>query len=41
MNCPMHMRELAESEKLKKNTERESLKELEVFLAGPEEEYLS
>jgi len=35
------MRDLAEPERLKKNKDRESLKELEVILAGPEEEYVS
>jgi hypothetical protein len=37
----LHLRELADKEAAKKRLERERLEELEAFLAGPEEDYVS
>ncbi len=41
MNCPRHIREMADPEAPKKAKEREELEELEELLAGPEEDYIS
>ena len=41
MNCPMRMREVADKEWPKKQRKQEDLEELEAFLAGPEEDYVS
>ena len=41
MNCPQHMREIADPEASMKAKELEELQELEELLAGPEEDYIS
>jgi hypothetical protein len=41
MNCPQHIREIADPEASAKAKEREELKELQELLAGPEEDYIS
>lgn len=41
MNCPQHIREIADPEASRKAKELEELQELEELLAGPEEDYIS
>lgn len=41
MNCPQHIREIADPEAPRKAKELEELQELEELLAGPEEDYIS
>ncbi len=41
MNCPLHVKEAADPQAAKKKKERQELEELEVILAGPDEDYVS
>ncbi len=41
MNCPQHLKELADPSRVEKEMERQRLEELTFLLVGPEEDYIS